>query len=124
MRRDFTYVDDIVEGVARLLPHVAQPNPQWSSDRPDTASSYAPYRVFNIGNNSPVKLMDFVEAIEESLGKKAEINFMPLQDGDVPATYADVSDLMEAVDFKPATDLRVGVQNFVDWYRDYYQVNA
>ena len=124
MRRDFTYVDDIVEGVARLLPHVATPDPQWSSDAPDPASSYAPYRIYNIGNNSPVKLLDFVEAIEESLGKKAEKEFMPLQDGDVPATYADVQDLMEAVDFKPATDLKVGVQNFVDWYREYYGVRA
>ncbi len=124
MRRDFTYVDDIVEGVARLLPHVAQPNPDWSGDNPDTASSYAPYRVYNIGNNSPVKLLDFVEAIEESLGKKAEKEFMPLQDGDVPATYADVQDLMEAVDFKPSTDLKVGVQRFVDWYREYYGVCA
>ncbi len=124
MRRDFTYVDDIVEGVARLLPHVATPDPQWSSDAPDPASSYAPYRIYNIGNNSPVKLLDFVEAIEESLGKKAEKEFMPLQDGDVPATYADVEDLMQAVDFKPSTDLRVGVQNFVDWYREYYGVRA
>ena len=124
MRRDFTYVDDIVEGVARLLPHVAQPDPQWSGDNPDTASSYAPYRIYNIGNNSPVKLLDFVEAIEESLGKQAEKVFMPLQDGDVPATYADVEDLMQAVDFKPSTDLKVGVQRFVDWYRDYYGVRA
>ena len=122
MRRDFTYVDDIVEGVARLLPHVAQPNPQWNGDDPDTATSYAPYRLYNIGNNSPVKLLDFIEAIEESLGKNAEKNFMPLQDGDVPATYADVDDLMQAVDFKPATELRVGVQNFVDWYKQYYRV--
>lgn len=124
MRRDFTYVADIVEGVARLLPHVAQPDPQWSGDAPDPASSYAPYRIYNIGNNSPVKLLDFVEAIEESLGKKAEKEFMPLQDGDVPATYADVSDLMQAVDFKPSTDLKVGVQNFVDWYREYYKVKG
>ncbi len=124
MRRDFTYVDDIVEGVARLLPHVAQPDPNWSGDAPDTASSYAPYRIYNIGNNSPVKLLDFVEAIEESLGKKAEKQFMPLQDGDVPATYADVQDLMEAVDFKPSTNLKVGVQRFVDWYREYYGVDA
>ncbi|MGB3777851.1 MAG: NAD-dependent epimerase [Tunicatimonas sp.] len=124
MRRDFTYVDDIVEGVARLLPHVATPDPQWSSDAPDPASSYAPYRIYNIGNNSPVKLLDFVEAIEESLGKKAEKEFMPLQDGDVPATYADVEDLMQAVGFKPSTDLKVGVQNFVDWYREYYGVRA
>ena len=124
MRRDFTYVDDIVEGVARLLPHAAQPNPDWSGDTPDTASSYAPYRIYNIGNNSPVKLLDFVEAIEESLGMHAEKDFMPLQDGDVPATYADVTDLMEAVGFKPATELKVGVQNFVDWYREYYQVEG
>ena len=122
MRRDFTYVDDIVEGVARLLPHVAQPNPRWNGDNPDTATSYAPYRLYNIGNNSPVKLLDFIEAIEESLGKKAEKNFMPLQDGDVPATYADVDDLMQAVDFKPSTELKVGVQNFVDWYKEYYRV--
>ena len=121
MRRDFTYVDDIVEGVARLLPHVAQSNPDWSGDDPDTASSYAPYRIYNIGNNSPVKLLDFVEAIEESLGIEAEKNFMPLQDGDVVATYADVTDLMKAVGFKPATDLKVGVQHFVDWYREYYR---
>ncbi len=124
MRRDFTYVDDIVEGVARLLPHVAAPNPDWDGDDPDTASSYAPYRIYNIGNNSPVKLLDFVEAIEESLGIKAKKDFMPLQDGDVPATYADVEDLMQAVGFKPATDLKEGVQRFVDWYRDYYQVKA
>ena len=124
MRRDFTYVDDIVEGVARLLPHVAASNPAWDSNDPDTASSYAPYRVFNIGNNSPVKLMDFVEAIEESLGMEAKKNFMPLQDGDVPATYADVEDLMQAVDFKPNTDLKVGVQRFVDWYRAYYQIKV
>lgn len=124
MRRDFTYVDDIVEGVARLLPHVAQPNPQWSGDAPDPASSYAPHRVFNIGNNSPVKLLDFVEAIEESLGREAQKNFMPLQDGDVVATYADVTDLMDEVGFKPATDLKVGVQRFVDWYREYYNVRT
>ena len=123
MRRDFTYVDDIVEGVARLLPHVAQPNPEWSGDAPDTASSYAPYRIYNIGNNSPVKLLDFVEAIEESLGIEAEKNFMPLQDGDVVATYADVTDLMKEVGFKPATDLKVGVQQFVDWYRQYYKIS-
>ena len=122
MRRDFTYVDDIVEGVARLLPHVAQPNPQWNGNNPDTATSYAPYRLYNIGNNSPVKLLDFIEAIEESLGKKAEKNFMPLQDGDVPATYADVDDLMQAVNFKPATELKVGVRHFVDWYKEYYRV--
>ena len=122
MRRDFTYVDDIVEGVARLLPHVAQPNPDWSGDNPDTASSYAPYRIYNIGNNTPVKLLDFVEAIEDSLGMKAKKNFRPLQDGDVVATYADVEDLMDTVGFKPATDLKVGVQHFVDWYREYYQV--
>ena len=123
MRRDFTYVDDIVEGIARLLPHVAQPNPQWNGNNPDTATSYAPYRLYNIGNNSPVKLLDFIEAIEESLGKKAEKNFMPLQDGDVPATYADVDDLMQAVDFRPATELKVGVQHFVNWYKKYYQIN-
>ena len=124
MRRDFTYVDDIVEGVARLLPHVAAPHPDWDGDNPDTASSYAPYRIYNIGNNSPVKLLDFVEAIEESLGMEAKKDFMPLQDGDVPATYADVEDLMEAVNFRPSTDLKEGVQQFVDWYKDYYQVKT
>ena len=120
MKRDFTYVDDIVEGISKLLPHVAKPNPEWDGMQPDSASSFAPYALYNIGNNNPVKLMDFIEAIEDALGKKAEKNLMPIQDGDVPATFADVDDLIKDVGFKPATPLREGIQNFVDWYREYY----
>lgn len=120
MKRDFTYIDDIVEGIVRLLPNVAQPNPDWNGEDPDTGSSYAPYRIYNIGNNQPVKLLDFIDAIEDCLGQKAKKNMMPLQDGDVLATYADVEDLMKDVGFRPSTPLRQGVQHFVDWYRSYY----
>jgi UDP-glucuronate 4-epimerase len=122
MRRDFTYVDDIVESIARLLPKVATPNTSWSGMQPDPATSFAPYRVFNIGNNQPVELIRFIEVIEEKVGKKAIKNLMPIQDGDVPETFADVDDLMKEVDFKPATSIEVGVGNFVDWYRAYYKV--
>jgi len=122
MKRDFTYVDDIVEGITRLLPNVAQPNPNWDGDQPDSATSFAPYKVYNIGNNQPVKLLDFIEEIERNLGKKAEKNLMPIQDGDVPATYADVEDLMNDVGFKPKTSIQEGIKNFVDWYREYYNV--
>lgn len=121
MKRDFTYVDDIVEGISKLLPHIAKPNPEWDGMQPDSASSFAPYALYNIGNNNPVKLMDFIEAIEEALGKKAEKNLMPIQDGDVPATFADVDDLIDDVGFKPATPLSEGIQKFVDWYREYYK---
>lgn len=122
MVRDFTYVDDIVEGVVRALDNVAASDPAWNAELPDPASSSAPYRVFNIGNNSPVKLIDFIHAIESSVGKKATMNMMPLQPGDVPATIADVDDLARAVGFRPATPIREGVDRFVRWYRDYYKV--
>lgn len=122
MKRDFTYVDDIVESIARLISKTPKPDPHWSGLTPDPASSFAPYRVYNIGNNKPVELVRFIEVIEEKLGKKAIKNYMPLQDGDVPETYADVEDLMREVDFKPSTPIEVGVGNFIDWYRDYYKL--
>lgn len=122
MRRDFTYVDDIVEGIARLIPRIPKPDPKWSGLTPDPSSSFAPYRIYNIGNNKPVELLKFVEIIEEKLGKKAIRNYLPIQDGDVPETYADVDDLMREVDFKPETPIEVGIGNFVDWYREYYKV--
>src|SRR3990170_7465867 len=122
MRRDFTYVDDIVESIARLVPKIPTPDKKWSSLAPDPASSFAPYRVYNIGNNKPVELLHFIEVIEEKTGKKAIKNFMPIQDGDVPETYADVEDLMRDVDFKPSTPIEKGVGKFVDWYRGYYKI--
>jgi UDP-glucuronate 4-epimerase len=121
MERDFTYIDDIVEGVIRVIDQTAQPNPDWSGEQPDAATSYCPWRVYNIGNNNKEKLMRYIEVLEDCLGRKARKNFLPMQDGDVPATYADVADLVRAIDFKPSTSIEVGVQNFVDWYRDYYQ---
>jgi len=120
-RRDFTYIDDIVEGVIRTLDQVAQPNPDWSGDTPDSATSRAPYRLYNIGNNSPVELRHYIEVLEECLGKKAEKNLLPLQPGDVPDTYADVSDLVKDTGYKPDTSVEQGIRNFVDWYRDYYR---
>jgi UDP-glucuronate 4-epimerase len=122
MKRDFTYVDDIVEAIARLIPKPATPNPKWNGINPDPSSSFAPYRVYNIGNNQPVELLRFIEVIEQKTGKKAIKNLMPIQDGDVPETYADVEDLMREVDFRPSTPIEVGVGNFVDWYREYYKV--
>lgn len=120
MKRDFTYVDDIVEGVVRVLDHIPQPNDNWDSDHPDPSTSFAPYQLFNIGNNSPVDLMDFIHALENELGKKAKINFMPLQTGDVPVSYADATSLKNAVGYQPNTKITDGVKKFVDWYRDYY----
>ncbi|MBD3896246.1 NAD-dependent epimerase [Halomonas sp. ML-15] len=120
--RDFTYVDDIVEGVIRASDQVATANPDWDSDDPDPATSNAPYRLFNIGNNDPVKLSAYIEAIEAALDKPAKKDLLPLQPGDVPDTYADSSELEKAVDYKPATPVEQGVANFVAWYRDYYQV--
>ena len=120
MKRDFTYIDDIVEGVIRVLDRKAEPDASFDPLCPDPGCSHAPYRVFNIGNHDPVDLMDFIEAIEGALGREAQKNFLPIQDGDVPATYADVSELGAWTDFKPATSVRVGVGRFVDWYRDYY----
>ena len=122
MKRDFTYVEDIAEGIARLIPKAPAGDPQWSGFAPDPSSSFAPYRVYNIGNNKPVELLRFIEIIEDKIGRKAIKNFLPLQDGDVPETYADVDDLMREVDFKPATPIEVGVGKFVDWYRDYYNI--
>jgi len=122
MQRDFTYIDDIVEGVLRVLDQPAQANPDWSGKHPDPASSKAPWRIYNIGNASPVALMTFIEAIEAALGMTAEKNFMPMQPGDVPVTSADVQALMDDVGFRPDTPLQDGVQRFVDWYREYYRV--
>ncbi len=124
MRRDFTYVDDIVEGIVRVLDRPAPPNPEWSSDQPDPGSSNAPYRVYNIGNHQPVELMEFIRLIEQRLGRKAEMNLMPIQPGDVPATFADIEDLSRDVGFHPATPVSVGIERFVDWYVDYYKVEA
>jgi UDP-glucuronate 4-epimerase len=121
MRRDFTYVDDIVEGVVRLIPRPAAPNPAWSADNPDPASSRAPYRLYNIGNHSPVVLARFIEIIEECLGRKAVKRMLPLQAGDVPMSFADVADLSRDVGFAPATPIEVGIGRFVAWYREYYR---
>ena len=119
-RRDFTYIDDIVEGVKRTLDRIAAPNPDWNGDTPDPGTSRAPYRLYNIGNHQPVELMRFIEVLENCLGMKAEKNFLPMQNGDVPATYADVDDLMRDVGYKPATPIETGIANFVAWYKDYY----
>ena len=124
MMRDFTYVDDIVEAITRLIEKPAQPNPEWSGAKPDPATSYAPYKIYNNGNNRPVRLMDFIEAIEEKLEKTAIKNFMPLQAGDVPATYADVADLYRDIEFQPETNLKDGVGKFIDWYVSYYEVKT
>jgi UDP-glucuronate 4-epimerase len=122
MRRDFTYVADIVEGIVRVSDKTAAANPDWSSAEPDPATSQAPYRVYNIGNNQPVELMHMIETLEKCLGKTAEKNLMPMQPGDVPATFADVDDLVRDVDFKPATSIEDGIARFVEWYRDYHKV--
>ncbi|MFT5698900.1 MAG: UDP-glucuronate 4-epimerase [Desulforhopalus sp.] len=122
MERDFTYVDDIVEGVFRVIHKIPEGNPSWSSDSPDPATSYCPYRVYNIGNNNKEQLLRYIEVLEDCLGKKAEKNFMPMQPGDVPATYANVDDLVATFDYKPATTLEFGIGKFVDWYRSYFNV--
>jgi len=121
-RRDFTYIDDIVEGVIRVLDKPAQSNPDWDSLNPDSGTSLAPWRVYNIGNNQPVELMDYIGALEKALGTKAEMNLLPLQPGDVPDTYANVDDLVEQFDYKPATPVEQGVANFIKWYREYYSL--
>jgi len=121
-RRDFTYVDDIVEGVIRVLDRPAPPSPDWNSDSPDPGSSKAPWRVYNIGNNQPVELMDYIGALEKALGKKAEMNLLPLQLGDVPDTFANVDDLVEQFDYKPATQVDEGVASFIDWYKQYFEL--
>ena len=120
-RRDFTYVDDIAGGVIAALDHVAAPNPDWDGDNPDPATSRAPYRLYNIGNNRPVELMRYIEVLENCLGRKAEKNLLPLQLGDVPDTWADAEDLVREVGYRPATPVEVGVAKFVEWYLDYYR---
>lgn len=122
MLRDFTYVDDIVEGITRVIDSPAKSNKDWSGRTPDPSSSSAPYRIYNIGNNNPVKLMDFIEAIEKALGKSIEKQLLPLQAGDVPATYANVDDLMRDLDYKPATPVQEGIDKFVAWYRVFFKV--
>ncbi len=122
MRRDFTFVDDIAEGVIRVTDRVAEPDPAFNADDPSPATSHAPFRVFNIGNHNPVPLLDFISCIEEALGRKAQKNLLPLQDGDVPATYADVDALANWVGFAPATSIQSGIARFVEWYRAYYRV--
>jgi len=121
MLRDFTYIDDIIEGVARVIGKLPEPNPDWSGKHPEPGISYAPYRIYNIGNDNPVELMAFVEAIEEAVGKTAQKEFLDLQAGDIPASWADVDDLMQDVGFKPETPIKTGIQRFVDWYREYYE---
>ena len=121
-RRDFTYIDDIVEGVIRTLDTPANSNLEWNSDQPDPGSSNAPWRVYNIGNNKPIELMDYIATLETALSKKAEKEFLPLQAGDVPGTYADVDDLVEQFDYKPSTSVEDGINHFVCWYRDYFKV--
>lgn len=120
MQRDFTYIDDIIEGVVRIIDKIPLPDPNWSGDKPDSATSYAPYKLYNIGNNNPVELMKFIEVLEDSLGQKAKKNLLPIQAGDVPATYADVDDLIKDTGFKPATSIQDGIKEFVNWYKAYY----
>jgi len=124
MVRDFTYVDDIVEGVIRTMDKPAAPAAGWSGERPDSATSYAPWRIFNIGNNQPVKLMRYIEVLEQCLGKKAQLELLPMQPGDVPATFADVGELQKAVGYKPQTPIEVGVRRFAEWYQSYYRKPA
>jgi UDP-glucuronate 4-epimerase len=122
MKRDFTYIDDIVEGILRVSEKVPQPNPDWSGDNPDPGTSTAPYKIYNIGNNQPVELQHFIAALEKCLGVEAQKNLLPMQPGDVPATYADVDDLMRDVDFRPNTPIEEGIARFVAWYREYHAV--
>ena len=120
MQRDFTYIDDIIEGVVRVMARLPEPNPAWRGDKPDPGTSYAPYKVYNIGNNNPVELLEFIGEIENALGRQAKKEFVDLQPGDVVATYADVDDLMQDVGFKPQTSIATGIRRFVQWYQDYY----
>jgi UDP-glucuronate 4-epimerase len=122
MIRDFTYIDDIVEGVIRAIDRPASPNSGWSGEAPDPATSYAPYRIYNIGNNQPVELMRYIEVLEESLGKKAKLEMLPMQDGDVPATYANTENLENDVGFRPRTSVEHGIAKFVEWYKSYHRV--
>jgi UDP-glucuronate 4-epimerase len=122
MKRDFTYIDDIIEGVYRVAAKIPAPNPKWQGDHPDPATSFAPYKIYNIGNNHPVELIYFIETLEKTLHKKAKKIFLPMQPGDVPATCADVDDLMADVGFKPATSIEEGIKKFLSWYKDYYKL--
>ena len=121
MKRDFTYIDDIIEGLVRVIGKIPAPVTTWNSDNPDSATSYAPYRIYNIGNNNPIELMKFVEVLEDCLGKKAEKNLLPMQPGDVPGSYADVDDLVKNIGFKPSIPIEKGIGEFVEWYLDYYE---
>jgi UDP-glucuronate 4-epimerase len=120
MKRDFTYIDDIIEGVVRVMNKIPSPNADWNGDNPDPATSYAPYKIYNIGNNNPVALIYFIDTLENCLNKKAKKNLLPIQLGDVPATYANVDDLTKNVNFKPTTSIEKGIKLFVEWYREYY----
>ena len=124
MRRDFTYIDDITEGVIRVIDKIPGPDPDWSGDNPDPAASYAPYKLYNIGNNNPVELMKFIEVLENCLGKKAEKNLVAIQPGDVPATYADADNLIRDVGFKPSTSIEEGISKFIRWYKEYYKISS
>ena len=123
-RRDFTYIDDIVEGVVRVLDRVAQPDPDWDSNAPDPGASMAPYRIYNIGNSQPVELMRYIEVLEKCLGRKAERRLLPMQPGDVPDTYADVTDLSNDIGYSPSTSVEEGVARFVEWYREFYAIDS
>lgn len=123
MKRDFTYIDDVIEGVIRVMDAIPSPNPEWTGELPDPSTSPGPYRIYNIGNNSPVSLMDFIGAIEQALGKNAVKEYLPLQPGDVPETYADVDDLNQATDFRPGTSIEDGINEFIAWYFDYYKLS-
>lgn len=122
MKRDFTYIDDITEGVIRVVDRIPEPNPNWSGESPDPGTSYAPYKIYNIGNNQPVELLEFIAAIEKATAMTAQKNLLPMQPGDVPSTYADVDDLIRDVGFKPSTPIEKGIQKFVEWYKEYYRV--
>jgi UDP-glucuronate 4-epimerase len=122
MQRDFTYIDDIVEGVVRVIHKLPEPDQNWDGSRPDPATSFAPYKIYNIGSNNPVELLEFIHTIEKQLGKKVKMNLLPIQPGDVPKTYADIDDLMKDVDFRPSTSIEDGIRHFVAWYREYYNV--
>ena len=123
MSRDFTYIDDIVEGISRLINNAPLPNPKWNGDKPDPGTSWLPYRIYNIGNHEPIGLLDFIKIIEETLRRKAKLDLQPMQLGDVKATFADIEDLTSAVGFKPKTSIREGIQKFIDWYLDYYRIS-
>ncbi|HVO74139.1 MAG TPA: NAD-dependent epimerase [Ignavibacteriaceae bacterium] len=123
MKRDFTYIDDIVEGICKVILCIPEPNKNWDGEHPDNSSSFAPYRLFNIGNNRPVELMEFIEILEKTIGKKAKKKFLPMQPGDVPETYADINDLTKTTGFKPVTNIEEGLNKFVKWFIEYYKIN-